>query len=417
MHGLLGWSGRHPWLAETALVAVLLAAAAGLPEGGSWWVRLPLLLVLVSTVLWRRWHPRAAAAVAVGAAWAGLLGGVWEEHLPLAHVALLVAVYTLVVRGRRGSAAVAAPLAAGFFVAWALRWYQGVDAGWGAAGFCLSVGTAWLLGEYVRARQAYAQAQRQAVAAAAIAGERARIARELHDVLAHSVGVMVVNAEGARLMRHTDPAVVDRTLDLVSSTGRAALQELRRLLEVLQPSGEGVPQPQGEGVPQPPGEGHGVPPGEPADLRDLVTRAGAGLAGAQLRIAGTADGVPASLLGLVYRIVQEALTNVLNHAGARASVDVLLDFGAPGRRRTVRVEVVDTGGDGGGPGLPSSGRGLAGMRQRVTDAGGTVEAAPVPGGFRLAATLPVNGSTAASQPATAASQRRGGRMGRWPHGY
>jgi len=365
VQGLLGWSGRNPWLAEAALAAALLAAAAGLPDGGSWWVRLPLLLVLVSTVLWRRRYPRAAAAVAVGAAWAGLLGGVWERHLPLAHVALLVAVYTLVVRGRRGSAAVVAPLVAGFFVAWALRWYPGVDAGWGAAGFCLSVGTAWLLGEYVRARRAYAQAQRRAVAAAAIAGERARIARELHDVLAHSVGVMVVNAEGARLMRHTDPAVVDRTLDLVSSTGRAALKELRRLLDVLQP------------------------PGEPADLRDLVTRAGAGLAGAQLRIAGTADGVPVWLHDQVYRIVQEALTNVLNHAGARASVDVLLDFGAPGRRRTVRVEVVDTGGDGGGPGLPSSGRGLAGMRERVTDAGGTLEAGPVPGGFRLAATLPV----------------------------
>ncbi|GAA4259079.1 sensor histidine kinase [Dactylosporangium darangshiense] len=405
----MGWSGRYPWLAEAALVAVLLAAAAGLPDGRSWWVRLPLLLVLVSTVLWRRRHPRAAATVAVGAAWAGLLGGVWKEHLPLAHVALLVMVYTLVVRGRRGSAAVVAPLAAGFFTAWALRWYPGVDAGWGAAGFCLLVGTAWLLGEYVRARRAYAQAQRRAVAAAAIAGERARIARELHDVLAHSVGVMVVNAEGARLMRHTDPAVVDRTLDLVSSTGRAALKELRRLLDVLQPSGEGVL--------QPPGEGHGLPPGEPADLRDLVTRAGAGLAGAQLRIAGTADGVPASLLGQVYRIVQEALTNVLNHAGARASVDVLLDFGAPGRRRTVRVEVVDTGGDGGGPGLPSSGRGLAGMRERVTDAGGTLEAGPVPGGFRLAAALPVYGSTAASQPATADSQCRDDTMGRWGHGY
>ncbi|WP_238007123.1 histidine kinase [Dactylosporangium sp. AC04546] len=409
MHGLLGWSGRNPWLAEAALAAVLLAAAAGLPDGRPWWVRLPLLLVLVSTVLWRRRHPRAAAAVAVGAAWAGLLGGVWEQHLPLAHVALLVVVYTLVVRGRRRSAALVAPFVAAFFVVWALRWYPGVDAGWGAAGFCLSVGTAWLLGEYVRARQEYVRAQRRAVAAAAIAGERARIARELHDVLAHSVGVMVVNAEGARLMRHTDPAVVDRTLGLVSSTGRAALQELRRLLDVLQPSGDGV-------LP-PPGEGHGPPPGAPADLRDLVARAGAGLAGARLRIAGSADGVPAWLLGQVYRIVQEALTNVLNHAGARASVDVLLDFGAPGRRRTVRVEVVDTGGDGGGPGLPSSGRGLAGMRQRVTDAGGTLEAAPVPGGFRLAATLPVDGSTAASQPATAASQRRGGRMRRWPHGY
>ncbi|MCZ1004613.1 histidine kinase dimerization/phosphoacceptor domain-containing protein [Streptomyces mirabilis] len=102
---------------------------------------------------------------------------------------------------------------------------------------------AWVFGEYVRARRAYlaeferravlVESERLALARVAVAEERARIAREIHDVLAHSVSVMVVNAEGGRLMRHVDPAVVDRTLGVISATGREALGELRRLLEVL----------------------------------------------------------------------------------------------------------------------------------------------------------------------------------------
>src|SRR5262249_43284806 len=102
---------------------------------------------------------------------------------------------------------------------------------------------AWVFGEYVRARRAYiaeferraelAESERLALARIAVAEERARIAREIHDVLAHGVSVMGLNAEGGRLMRQVDPAVVDRTLGVISATGREALGELRRLLEVL----------------------------------------------------------------------------------------------------------------------------------------------------------------------------------------
>ncbi|MFB9180579.1 sensor histidine kinase [Dactylosporangium sucinum] len=380
MYGL----ARLVWTRDAALAAVLAGVSlTALPDGRPRWVQVALLVVLAAALLWRRRRPLAAAAVVLGAAWLGLLGTVWREHLPLGHLAVEVVVCTLVQAGRRAAAAVVSAAGAGFFVAWAIRWYPGIDAYWGSAGFCLSLAVAWLLGEYLRARQARAAAERRALAATAAAGERARIARELHDVLAHSVGVMVVNAEGARLMRHVDPAVVDRTLELISTTGRGALEELRRLLAALDEHASTA-----------------------ADLEDLVRRNGAGL-----HVTGTADGVPPEILAQAYRIVQEALTNVVKHAGAGARADVRVGFGTPGRRRTLRIEVLDAGGTGGAAGLPSSGRGLAGMRERVALAGGTLTAEPVEaGGFRVVATLPV-GSTAGSQPRTAGAQAAIGRIG------
>jgi signal transduction histidine kinase len=382
------------------VLAVALAAPAllNLPAGGPLWARLAVLAGLVLPLLWRRHRPGAMTAVVLAAAWSGLLTRAWAQHLPLAHAALLVMLYTLVVRGRRRAVACAGPATAAFFVAWSLTHYPGPDAGWGAATYCLAIATAWLLGEYVRARRAYlrsverraelADSERRALARAAVAEERTRIARELHDVLAHSVSVMVVNAEGARLMRDTDPAVVDRTLELVSTSGRQALQELRRLLEVL-------------------GADDPVPPPQPglADLRQLADGVGAGGRPVELRLEGTGDGVPPGAGLQVYRIVQEALTNAVKHGGGSEStdgIDVAVDLGVPGPRRTVRIEVRDRGPAAGGPAprLPSSGRGIAGMRERVAMYGGTLEAAPRPdGGFRVVATLPLY-LTAPPQPDT-----------------
>ncbi|WP_344407435.1 sensor histidine kinase [Dactylosporangium fulvum] len=331
------WVLRPRWVLDPLLVAVLGGTSAlALPDGRPRWVQLSLLAVLLSAVLFRRRYPGTAAVVVVCAAWAGLAGEVWREHLPLAHLAVEIMAATLVMRRRRRAAALVALAGSGFFVAWALRWYAGVDALWGAVGFCLSVAAAWLLAEAVLARRAYVAAERQAWARAAAARERARIAREVHDVLAHNVGAMVLHAEGARLARRTDPAVVDRTLDLVSSTGRAALDELRRLLDVL----------------------HDAAAAEPG-------------------------GAPAgSAPHEVQRIVQESLTNVTKHAGADAAAEV-------------RVEVRNSRGAGRLPRLPSGGHGLAGIRARVAAFGGTVDAAPTPdGGYRVAATLPVGGARA-----------------------
>nr|BFE60100.1 sensor histidine kinase [Dactylosporangium thailandense] len=386
----------------TAAPAVLLAVPVIVdpPTDRPLWAAV-VLAGLLLPLLWRRRRPGAMTSIALTAAWLGLLTHAWAEHLPAAHLSLHIMLYTLVVRGRRRAALLAGAAVAAFFAAWSLTAGAGPDAAWGVLTYGLSIATVWLLAEWVHARRAYiasierraelADSERRALARAAAAEERTRIARELHDVLAHSVSVMVVNAEGAQLMRHTDPAVVDRTLQFVSTTGREALGELRRLLAVLEAGGAVV-------APQP----------ALADLHRLTE----GLPGATLRVTGSGAGVPAGAAVQTYRIVQEALTNVVKHAGAGASTEVTaevtVDLGAPGPQRAIRIEVRDdgTGAPGTVPGLPSSGRGIAGMRERVAMFGGTLDAAPrAEGGFRVVAVLPLGPAV------TAIPQAAGDSMG------
>jgi signal transduction histidine kinase len=194
-------------------------------------------------------------------------------------------------------------------------------------------------------------------------------------------------------MRHIDPDAVDRTLEIVSTTGREALTELRRLLTVLEADSP-VP------APQP----------TLADLHRLT----AGVDGAALRVTGTGDGLPADVVVQVCRIVQEALTNVIKHAGIEADAEVTVDLGEPGPHRVVRIEVRDNGtaATRSPSPLPSSGRGLAGMRERVALFGGTLDAAPRPeGGFRVVASLPFDAA------GTAIPQVVTGSMGGCPTGH
>ncbi|WP_433075014.1 sensor histidine kinase [Dactylosporangium sp. CA-052675] len=386
----------------TVAPAVLLAVPVIVdpPTSRPFWAAL-VLAGLLLPLLWRRRRPLAMAAIALGAAWLGLLTHAWAERLPAAHLSLHLLLYTLVVRGRRRAARVAGAAVAAFFGVWSLTAGAGPDAAWGVLTYGLSIVTVWLLAEWVHARRAYvesierraelADSERRALARAAAAEERTRIARELHDVLAHSVSVMVVNAEGARLMRHADPAVVDRTLEFVSTTGREALVELRRLLAVLEAGGQVA-------APQP----------ALTDLHRLTE----GLPGATLRVTGSGAGVPAGAAVQTYRIVQEALTNAVKHAGAGAcpevAVEVVVDLGDPGPHRAIRIEVRDDGvaAPGSAPRLPSSGRGIAGMRERVAMFDGTLDAAPRPeGGYRVVALLPLG------TPVTAIPQGPGDSMG------
>ena len=377
--------------------AVLLAAPAIVdpPAGAPFWAQAVILAGLVLPLTGRRHRPGAMTVIVLAAAWLGLLTRTWAEHLPLALLSLHLMLYTLVVRGRRRAALVAGAATAAFFAVWSLTAGAGPDANWSLLTYGLSIATVWLLAEWVRARRAYvesierraelADSERRALSRAAAAEERARIARELHDVLAHSVSVMVVNAEGAQLMRHTDPAVVDRTLQLVSTTGREALTELRRLLAVLEADGR-------------------VDAPQPA-LTDLH-RLTAGVDRATLRITGSGADVPAGAAVQAYRIVQEALTNVVKHAGPGAAAEVTVDLGAPGPHRAIRIEVRDDGSPRSSPRLPSSGRGIGGMRDRVAMFDGTLDAAPRPeGGFRVVATLPLG------PPGTAFTQVGGDKMG------
>ena len=200
----------------------------------------------------------------------------------------------------------------------------------------------------------------------ATAAERTRIARELHDIVAHHLSVVVLQAAGAR----ASGKAAEAALEKIEHSGRQALAETRRLLGVLRESAGET----GLG-PQP-----GV--GELEALADSVRAAGLPV---NLVISGESAALPAAVDVSVYRIVQEALTNVLKHAGpARADVTIGC------ARDTVTIEVTDNGT--GEPGRPATadGHGLAGMRERVAIFGGDLRAGPRPGGgFAVRARLPL----------------------------
>jgi signal transduction histidine kinase len=231
----------------------------------------------------------------------------------------------------------------------------------------------WLAGVVVHARrQAASLAARSAAlqrqAEQATAAERARIARELHDIVAHHLSVIVLQAAGAQAAGRPAGA----TLEKIENSARQALAETSRLLNVLRDPDEEA----GLG-PQP-----GI--GELDALAASVRAAGLPV---NLVIDGDLDPLPAVVDVSVYRIVQEALTNVLKHAGpARADVTIGCD------QETVTIEVTDDGTGEPGRQAPRGGRGLAGMRERAAVFGGELTAGPRPGGgFAVRARLPLGG--------------------------
>jgi signal transduction histidine kinase len=217
-------------------------------------------------------------------------------------------------------------------------------------------------------RAARAEREREERAHLAVAEERARIARELHDVVGHSVSVMTVQASGVRRLLRPDQEREREALLIVERTGREALAEMRRMVGVLRRPEEApalAPQPSLE------------------HLDRLVEHAREAGLPVDLRIEGEVRELPAGVDLTAYRLVQEGLTNALKHAGA-TSAEVLVDY----RDGEIEVTVSDNGaGVGNGDG---SGHGLVGMRERVSVYGGELQAGPQPGGgFRLQATLPV----------------------------
>ncbi|MFE2942055.1 sensor histidine kinase [Streptomyces sp. NPDC059255] len=387
----------HPWLTDLLLLVLVAVPPVIRPQPG-WrpvWVQAGVYAALVLPLLWRRRRPVLVAALVTAGFWAQYLGEVWGQEPGRGAVALAAVLATLTVRGLRRAAAATVVCAAGCVLLWVPAWQRDYG-GPGARGAWLTplavgllLAGAWVFGEYVRARRAYiaeferraalAESERLALARVAVAEERARIAREIHDVLAHSVSVMVLNAEGGRLMRHADPEVVDRTLGVISATGREALDELRRLLEVLRTPGPG---------PDNGGAGESLS----ADLRRLVGRLNTNGTRARLDLRGERGGLTADLTAQTYRIVQEALTNVVKHAAPDATVHVRVDTGTEGPGRLVRVRVENSAGAGAAPEHPapllSRGRGLTGMRERTALYGGSVDAGPTPdGGYRVAAVL------------------------------
>jgi len=310
----------------------------------------------------RRWPAVCLLLVSLGFA-VDQIGGYHSVATIALPVALLSAGAHLE-RGRRATALLFSAAYAGLVIA-LLRVGAGEPVG-EFASFYLALALLWGAGSWLRSTRAAEAELRRRVAEDTRAAERARIARELHDVVTHHVTAMVVQAEAARYLTAA-PDRLDRTLTAVTDTGRRAISDLRHLLELLDP-------------------GHGTEAGTPTvgELVGLVERTRR--AGQPVEF--TEEGTPAESSGsaelVVYRVVQEALTNALKHAPrSRTSVRV---------RHGERDIVVEVGTEGSGPraGSPTgSGRGLAGLRERVDVLGGDFSADPGRGGgFVVRARIP-----------------------------
>jgi signal transduction histidine kinase len=338
--GILGARESHQALA----VAATALAAATLPAA--------------------RRRPLAAAAGALTVFW---LSPISPRYAWIALVPLAYALYRVAERHRPAVAAAALGAALTAPVATALPSFRHPG---GVVPFALVLAVAWTVGVAVRQHRLYGEALLQQEAKRAeerAAQQRARIARELHDVVAHGMSVITVQAAYGRLVVQAEPAQAADALAAIETTGRQSLAELRRLLGVLR-AGDHSP---AEDEPAP-----GL-----TDLPQLAERT----ARAGVRVDMSVSGRPGTLgPGLelsAYRIVQEALTNVVKHAGtdhARVTIEH--------RRDAIVLAIVDRGCGGE---VRQEGHGLTGMRERAAIYGGTVLAGPLPdGGFRVSATLP-----------------------------
>ncbi|BBC30202.1 Histidine kinase [Streptomyces graminofaciens] len=363
-------------------------AAAGLQEGERAslepFARLLLLLGAV-LLLWRRKYPVQVAFGTAATAMVYLGAG-----YPYGPVFLTVAlgVFSAVVAGHRGAAwtAMGAFWAGHVLVAhWLYRWLPpaGDDAAdWGQE----VVVVTWVVAivafsELARARReqwARDRAERAQAARRRADEERLRIARELHDVLAHSISVINVQAGVGLALLDSDPEQARTALTTIKAASKEALGEVRQVLDTLRTPGD---------APRAPAPGL-------ARLPELVEQAaGAGLT---VEVEGTAAALPPGTDLAAFRIVQEALTNVVRHSGSRHA-RVRLERGEGEGGGELRLRIDDdgpaTGADAGG-----SGNGLAGMRERVAALGGTIEAGPrADGGFRVLAVLPVRASREAEE--------------------
>ena len=236
----------------------------------------------------------------------------------------------------------------------------------------LALVTAWTIGNSVGARRRYAEALRSHAATQAVIAERLRIARELHDMVAHSIGIIAIQAGAGSRVMDTRPAEARNALRAIEATSRETLAGLRRVLGGLRQT----PAPGGTD-PAPLGPAPGL-----ADLDQLVATAAQAGVRVQVRRPGQPRPVPADIALAAFRVVQEAITNVVRHAGVR-ECQVLVDH----RDAELCVEITDNGQ---GCLVAGDGYGIAGMRERVGLLHGEFSAGPrAEGGFRVAARLPL----------------------------
>lgn len=344
-----------------------------------------LLLGSVQTLplIWRRRSPGNSAAIIIVAHIVQV--ATTDIYLP-SQIAVPITVYTLAARGKRWQSH--SGLAAGFIGAllatlkriWMSNGFTLEGSLIGFVGLGLVVMVAWTSGDLARTRRLALQTledrtrrleiERQQERDLASADERSHIAREMHDIVAHSLSVIISQADGARYASEHEPDVARETLATISSTGRSSLREMRRLLGVLRSDEEASTRPLPTLV----------------DLRDLLdsTRK-SGLDINYSEFGKARRGLPAGAELTAYRAVQEALTNVVKHAGPLAQAEVGMSW----NHRGLNIEITDNGRGAGALGAADAGQGLRGMIERVSLYDGRVEANPVPGGgFHVAVFIP-----------------------------
>jgi signal transduction histidine kinase len=386
---LYAWLSRHPrlvdgvpafWLALIGVPSVIGAPVDGFRVGA----RALMLLIIAAIavpVVFRRKYPVQGFAIA---AVAGALQLIVFPQPVGTDLAILLLLYTLAAyRPRRVSVAGLAVCLIGAVVAvgvWSPRGVGAVNQILLAT--VLFSGTAlvaWVLGDSMRYRRAYLasledraarlERERDAQAQIAAAAERARIARELHDVIAHNVSVMVVQADGAGYALRRDPERAGQALTAISRTGRQALAEMRRLLGVLRSDDQ-----QADLAPQPGLE----------QLRELLDQAREAGMSVSFTLEGPVRPLPEGAELAAYRVVQESLTNTRKHGGLAATAAVTLQYEPDG----LLLQVTDDG-LGAAAAADGPGHGLTGMRERVEMYGGTMQAGPLPnGGYQVTARLP-----------------------------
>lgn len=374
---------RHPGAADTVLAAFVVALAqAEVWLAGSTDAPRPVLAaaaVAMLSLAWRRRAPLMSTIIAIGTVIA--VAAFWRLDGAWWALAVMLAVYSVAAHGERRDALLGAALA---LVAHALGGLQegtdGVGEFLGNFSFpaVVLVGAPWVAGRALRSRRLHAdvledraeavQRESEERARAAVAEERLRIARELHDVVGHSLGVIVVQAGAERATLPPGRETTRETLVTIEQTGREALGEMRRLLDLMRRDDEQVAL-----APQP----------SLARLDTLVDKVRAAGLPIELRVHGEPVPLPPGVDLSAYRIVQEALTNALKHAGpARARVTVRY------AQDSLELEVIDDG-----PGATQTGdragHGLAGMGERVALHGGTLRTATQPGGgYAVSVRLP-----------------------------
>ena len=397
MQRLYDFLRRHPTGVDSFWAVVLFGLSVlseanlqGTPaHRGSLAAAVVVSAVLCVVVALRRRFPEPMLLLALAT---GLAQLVLDVETTVADFALLVIAYTVATMGPRWASRLA--LVASFCAATMaqLRWPAEHSSFFGRVAIVVfqtvPFALAWVLGDSMRTRRAYfaqleeraarLEKEREAQSKVAVAAERARIARELHDVVAHNVSVMVVQADGAAYVLDAAPDQARKALETISSTGRQALAEMRRLLGVLR---TGEHQEGGEYVPQPDVE----------QIDELVEQCRRSGLPVDFKVEGTPRPLPSGVELTAYRIVQEALTNTRKHGGPNTGASVRLVYFDDGLGLLVEddgkgapQELYEEGGADG------RGHGLIGMRERVGMVGGTLDAGPRPGGgFRISALLPL----------------------------